>query len=47
VAASQECGDQIVHDVVLADDAAPDLGRQSVAGAHQFIEEFDVVPVVG
>ena len=42
VAAGEQRGDEIVDDLVLADDAAPDLLDQRGARARQLVEQLDV-----
>ena len=45
VAATEDGADEVVDDVVLADDAAPDLPRQRLVRQGQLVEEFEVALV--
>jgi hypothetical protein len=42
VSAGEQRGDEIVDDLVLADDAAPDLLDERGSRARELVEELDV-----
>jgi hypothetical protein len=47
MAATQERGHQVVHDVALTDDAALDLCYEAAVPRGELLEQLDVARVIG
>jgi len=47
VASPEECGDEVVNDLVLPDDSPPNLFDQCTPSARELTEQLEIARVVG